>query len=102
LLGHRPTAEDTQRRYNLGEFKEELMEAMGLNTEGEGSAMAFLRRGYKVGPRPVMFFLGAAGRLPCWLRVVGVRGQKECGELGHVTKGCCHRTCMGTAIGRRA
>ena len=24
------------------------MSAMGLNTEGEGSAMAFLRRGYKV------------------------------------------------------
>ncbi len=24
------------------------MQAMGLNTEGEGSAMAFLRRGYKV------------------------------------------------------
>lgn len=36
------------RRYNLGEFKEELMDAMGLNTEGEGSTMAFLRRGYKV------------------------------------------------------
>ncbi|KAI3429268.1 hypothetical protein D9Q98_005365 [Chlorella vulgaris] len=40
-------AEDPVRRYNLGEFKEELMSAMGLNTEGEGSAMAFLRRGYK-------------------------------------------------------
>lgn len=24
------------------------MQAMGLNTEGEGSTMAFLRRGYKV------------------------------------------------------
>ena len=43
------TAEDDKRRYNLGEFKEELMNAMGLNTESEGSAMAFLRRGYKVG-----------------------------------------------------
>ncbi len=42
------TAEDEARRYNLGEFKEELMTAMGLNTESEGSAMAFLRRGYKV------------------------------------------------------
>ncbi|KAL4447447.1 hypothetical protein ABPG75_004666 [Micractinium tetrahymenae] len=40
-------AEDAGRRYNLGDFKEELMQAMGLNTEGEGSAMAFLRRGYK-------------------------------------------------------
>ncbi|PRW60675.1 LOW PSII ACCUMULATION chloroplastic [Chlorella sorokiniana] len=40
-------AEDAIRRYNLGEFKEELMQAMGLNTEGEGSTMAFLRRGYK-------------------------------------------------------
>jgi hypothetical protein len=28
--------------------KEEMMEAMGLNTEEEGSTMAFLRRGYKV------------------------------------------------------
>lgn len=30
-----------------GEAKEEMMLAMGLNTEEEGSAMAFLRRGYK-------------------------------------------------------
>jgi hypothetical protein len=34
-------------RYTLGEVKEELMGAMGLNTELEGSAMEFLRRGYK-------------------------------------------------------
>jgi hypothetical protein len=34
-------------RYNLGDVKEELMAAMGLNTEEVGSAMAFLRRGYK-------------------------------------------------------
>jgi hypothetical protein len=40
-------AEDA-RRYNLGEAKEELMSAMGLDTEIEGSAMQFLRRGYKV------------------------------------------------------
>lgn len=40
-------AED-ERRYNLGEAKEELMAAMGLNTEEEGSAMQFLRRGYRV------------------------------------------------------
>ena len=40
-------AED-ERRYNLGEAKEELMSAMGLDTEVEGSAMQFLRRGYKV------------------------------------------------------
>ncbi|GAB4822300.1 hypothetical protein N2152v2_009346 [Parachlorella kessleri] len=39
-------AEDRQR-YTLGGFKEELMRAMGLDTEPEGSAMAFLRRGYK-------------------------------------------------------
>ncbi len=31
-------AED-QVRYNLGELKEELQAAMGLNTEEEGSAM---------------------------------------------------------------
>lgn len=35
------------RRYTLGEVKVELMEAMGLNTEAEGSRMQFLRRGYK-------------------------------------------------------
>ncbi|KAI8470773.1 MAG: hypothetical protein J3K34DRAFT_419381 [Monoraphidium minutum] len=40
-------AEDTVR-YNLGEVKEELMAAMGLNTEEAGSVGAFLRRGYKV------------------------------------------------------
>ena len=40
-------AEDA-RRYNLGEAKEEMMAAMGLNTEVEGSAMQFLRRGYRV------------------------------------------------------
>ena len=40
-------AED-ERRYNLGEAKEEMMAAMGLNTEVEGSAMQFLRRGYRV------------------------------------------------------
>jgi len=34
-------------RYNLGEVKEELLAAMGLNTEEEGSAMQFLRRGVK-------------------------------------------------------
>ncbi|CAL8467622.1 g7160 [Coccomyxa elongata] len=39
-------AED-ERRYNLGEAKEEMMAAMGLDTEEEGSAMQFLRRGYK-------------------------------------------------------
>lgn len=39
-------AED-QVRYNLGDVKEELMAAMGLNTEEAGSTMAFLRRGYK-------------------------------------------------------
>ena len=44
-------AEDV-RRYNLGEAKEELMSAMGLDTEVEGSAMQFLRRGYKVHPPP--------------------------------------------------
>lgn len=40
-------AEDGERRYGLGEFKRELMGAMGLDTEAEGSTMAFLRSGYK-------------------------------------------------------
>ena len=34
-------------RYPLGEAKEEMLAAMGLNTEEEGSTMLFLRRGYK-------------------------------------------------------
>lgn len=36
-----------QERYNLGEFKEELGAAMGVN-DGEDETAAFLRRGYKV------------------------------------------------------
>lgn len=39
-------AEDSAR-FNLGEMKEELMAAMGLNTEAEGSALQVLRRGLK-------------------------------------------------------
>lgn len=39
-------AEDATR-YDLGEAKEQMLAAMGLNTEAEGSAMQFLRRGYK-------------------------------------------------------
>lgn len=39
-------AED-KARYDLGEVKEEMTTAMGLNTEEAGSAMAFLRKGYK-------------------------------------------------------
>ncbi len=39
-------AEDSAR-YNLGDVKEEMMAAMALNTEEEGSVAAFLRRGYK-------------------------------------------------------
>jgi hypothetical protein len=38
---------ERQARYPLGEAKEEMMAAMGLNTEEEGSALEFLRRGYK-------------------------------------------------------
>ena len=47
-------AED-ERRYNLGEAKEEMMMAMGLDTETEGSAMQFLRRGYRVS---TLFLIG--------------------------------------------
>lgn len=35
-------------RYNLGEFKEELMERLGLNTEAKGSPLEFMRKGYRV------------------------------------------------------
>eukprot|EP00210_Caulerpa_lentillifera_P004340 g4139.t1 len=34
-------------RYSLFDVKEELLTAMGLDTEDEGSTMEFLRRGYK-------------------------------------------------------
>lgn len=36
-----------KNRFTLYDAKEEMMEAMGLNTEEKGSAMEFLRRGYK-------------------------------------------------------
>jgi hypothetical protein len=39
-------AEDSVR-YNLGELKDELTAAMGLDTEAAGSVAALLRRGYK-------------------------------------------------------
>jgi hypothetical protein len=39
-------AEDAVR-YNLGELKDELTAAMGLDTEAAGSVAALLRRGYK-------------------------------------------------------
>ena len=41
-------AEDKQR-YPLGAVKEELLKSIGLDTDKKGSAMAFLRTGYKVG-----------------------------------------------------
>ncbi len=43
-------AEEPQR-YTLFQVKKEMQSAMGLDTEEEGSAMAFLRQGYKVGAR---------------------------------------------------
>lgn len=45
--GQMVSVAERQERFNLGEVKEELLTAMGLNTEAEGSALAFLRRGYK-------------------------------------------------------
>ena len=41
---------ERKERYNLGEFKEELQEQLGLNTEEKGSLPEFLRRGYRVSP----------------------------------------------------
>eukprot|EP00898_Chlorokybus_atmophyticus_P007047 jgi/Chlat1/7343/Chrsp59S06951 len=38
---------EQRKRYNLGQMKEELLRAIGLDTEEKGSAMEFLRRGYK-------------------------------------------------------
>jgi hypothetical protein len=54
---------ERKERYALGEFKEELMEQLGLNTEGKGSALEFLRKGYRVHaslPPPLLIL-----RLPC-------------------------------------
>ena len=45
------------------------MQAMGLNTEGEGSAMAFLRRGYKVR------FTGASIGSSCWMHALLLVGD---------------------------
>ena len=39
---------EREERYNLGEVKKQLMQSMGLDTEEVGSALAFLRTGYKV------------------------------------------------------
>eukprot|EP00891_Asterochloris_glomerata_P007815 jgi/Astpho2/7815/fgenesh1_pm.00117_%23_11_t len=38
---------EREERYNLGEVKKQLMQSMGLDTEEVGSALAFLRTGYK-------------------------------------------------------
>lgn len=56
---------ERKERYNLGEFKDELQEQLGLNTDEKGSLPEFLRRGYKVGvprlclPRSILS--------KCWL-----------------------------------
>lgn len=39
---------ERKERYNLGEFKDELQEQLGLNTDEKGSLPDFLRRGYRV------------------------------------------------------
>ena len=48
------------------QFKEELMAAMGLNTEEEGSPMAFFRRGYKVSSPPLLLPLCVPGQHAQW------------------------------------
>ena len=39
---------DRDERFDLGEVKNELLQAIGLNTEAPGSVFSFLRTGYKV------------------------------------------------------
>ena len=39
---------DRDERFDLGEVKNELLQALGLNTEAPGSVFSFLRTGYKV------------------------------------------------------
>lgn len=46
-------AEDKQR-YPLGVVKQTLMQAMGLDTDKKGSALAFFRTGYKVCFQPAV------------------------------------------------
>lgn len=59
-----------------GEAKEEMMLAMGLNTEEEGSAMAFLRRGYKARLPQTSH---SCSSLPCILQCIA--GQARRGSL---------------------
>ena len=39
---------ERKERYNLGEFKEELKEQLGLNTDDQGAFPEFLGRGFRV------------------------------------------------------
>lgn len=45
---------ERRERYNLGEFKDELQEQLGLNTDEKGSLQEFLRRGYRVRPSAIL------------------------------------------------
>ena len=45
---------DRDERFALGEVKNELLQAMGLNTETPGSVFSFLRTGYKVWHSPCL------------------------------------------------
>jgi len=69
---------ERKERYGLGEFKEELMEQLGLNTEEKGSALEFLRKGYKVHLRPGL----PRGRAHvCLGRSVGNLAGNPCGGV---------------------
>ena len=58
---------EREERYNLGEVKKQLMQSMGLDTEEVGSALAFLRTGYKVSSLE-QEFLGGELQVVCALQ----------------------------------
>ncbi len=58
---------EREERYNLGEVKKQLMQSMGLDTEEVGSALAFLRTGYKVSSLERNFLSGGL-RVACALQ----------------------------------
>ena len=58
---------EREERYNLGEVKKQLMQSMGLDTEEVGSALAFLRTGYKVSSMEGHYLVGEL-RVVCALQ----------------------------------
>lgn len=69
--GELASVAERQERFGLGEVKDELMLAMGLNTETPGTALAFLRRGFRVSAGDWSWLHARAGF--GWLHVGNVK-----------------------------